>query len=204
MSFSVFLSKLDAGELGKHAVADIALILSLIRFHIRKNAKLHELRIRQIIETEKVCTSLLKSRAVFAESIRRCRRQELARAMTEAFVKVCMEVTCDVTVFLFCSNLLFRPCKLAEHAFRCFLSRLAVCRCKVGYSHGLRPVLATDPVCVRKVDAYRSGRIAVSGKSGHIDDFCCNSLHLRLLETLVYRGVILKPLCVVAYEFSPA
>ena len=48
-------------------------------------------------------------------------------------------------------------------------------------------MLAADPVCVRKVDADRGCRVAVSGECGNVDDLCGHTLHFVLLEAWVYR-----------------
>ena len=48
-------------------------------------------------------------------------------------------------------------------------------------------MLATDPVCVRKIDSDRSCRIAVAGKDSHIDDLCSHTLDFFLLEAVVNR-----------------
>ena len=52
------------------------------------------------------------------------------------------------------------------------------------------------PVRVRKVDAYRCSRIAVTCKDAYGNHLGCYALDFCLAETRIDRRMIFKPLCI--------
>ena len=110
-----------------------------------------------------------------------------------------MEVVCDGTVLFASCYLRLVPGKLREDALWLLQRGFVVCICDICYCNGFGAVLLSYPVCIREINSYRCCRVAVSGNGSHIYHLCNYSLHLTLLEAAVYRGVILKPLGIVAY-----
>ena len=61
-------------------------------------------------------------------------------------------------------------------------------------------MLLADPVRIREIDAYRSGRIAVSAQCSGIDHLGGDALHRFLPETRVHGGIVLEPLGILAQD----
>ena len=122
--------------------------------------------------------------------------------MPEALVEVGMDLIGDGKIFLGQLYFFLIPCELGQGALGTLLRRIVVRVRDIGYGDALRAMVPADPVCVGEVDADGGGRIAVAGEAGCVDDLCADSLHLRLLETRVDRGVVLEPLRVCAEDVA--
>ena len=63
-------------------------------------------------------------------------------------------------------------------------------------------MIPTDPIGIGQVNTDGGSRIAIASQHRHGDDLGAHALHLFFLEACIYRGMILKPLGVVADDLG--
>ena len=63
-------------------------------------------------------------------------------------------------------------------------------------------MIATDPVGIRQVDTDRGSRITVSTQHGYCNHLGTYTLYLGLLETVINRRMVLKPLGILADDLG--
>ena len=69
MRLGILLTQLDSGELGKDAVAYVAVVLCLVSLWVGEKSQLQKLGVCQIVEGKQVGTRLLKGGTVLFEGI---------------------------------------------------------------------------------------------------------------------------------------
>ena len=93
------MSGLDAHQLRHQTVHHIVIVLTLVSLLVRRQPKLHELVIGQIIESEEVGTCLLYRAAIGFERVGRRAGQELTTAMTQTLMQIGMEIITEIAIF---------------------------------------------------------------------------------------------------------
>ena len=116
--------------------------------------------------------------------------------MTKTLVQVGMEVVTTVAIFPYHSHNVLVYCELIKETVT--LACLVIGMGYVTYGDALRTILSTNPICIRKVNAYGCRRIFVTSKHSSTDYVGCNAFYYLLAETWIYRRMVLKPLCVLA------
>ena len=203
VGFGIGLAQLDAAELRHDAVADVAHISCLVGLRAVEQAEFHQFRIGHVVEAEEVGTGFLERGGEFFQGVGRRAGQQLAGTVSEAFVKVGVQVVGDVAVFLAEVDFGLIPGKFRENALGALLRSERVGVGDVGNGHGFGPVLLADPVGVGQIDADGRGGIVVTGDDGHVDDLGRYAFDFFLLEAGIDRRVVLEPLGVAADEFRP-
>ena len=94
-------ARLDTDELSQQAVHHVAVVLRLICLPMRQQAQFHQLVVRHIVECKQVGTGFLYRVAIGFQGIGVCTRQQLSAAMSQAFVKVCVQVITDIPILFY-------------------------------------------------------------------------------------------------------
>ena len=110
-----------------------------------------------------------------------------------------MQIVGDESVFLQSFALLIAPDKFIIKTIS--LRSFVICLSDILDRNGFRTMIAANPVGIRQVDANRSCRIAITSQHRYRDYLSTDSFHLLLLETLIYRRMILKPLRIITDDF---
>ena len=194
------LARLDARQLGHHAVQDIFRIPGLRHIERGHQPQLDHFGIAQIVETEQVGARLFERRAVALQLAALDARSQLARTVAQTLVQVGVQVVGQLAVLVHHRTVVGTQHELLVEA-------VAVGGHIVGIGdvvdgHRLRAVFLADPVGVGQVDADRRGGIAVAAEHRHRNDLGRNALHLLLAVTGIDGRMVLEPLRVLRNDLG--
>ena len=113
-------------------------------------------------------------------------------------MQVSMQFICHICVLINQLKLCITVHKLLIEPVA--MSCLVISICNVTDCNGFRTMMATYPVGIGQVDADSSCRIQVTGQNSRRDYLGRHPFHFLLLELSVYRRMVLKPLCIAAYQ----
>ena len=188
------LARLDARQLGHHAVEDILGITRLGDVERGNQPQFDQLRITQVVKPEQVGAGLFERRAVALQLAALDTRSQLARAVPQALMQVGVQVVGQLAVPL-------HPLAVLGAEHELLVETVAVSSHVVGIGDvvdgdRLRAVLLANPVGIGQVDADGRRGIAVAAEHRH-DDLGRNAPHDRLAVGLGHGRMILEPLGVV-------
>ena len=190
------ITRLNAHQLCHQPIHDVFVILRLVCFGITQQSELDQLRIGQVVESEDVCPRLFQRRTVGTQRIGIGTLEQLPRGVTQALVKIGVQVVGDEAILIDSRVLCVVPNEfLAKTVAE---RRLVVSLGDILNGDRLRAMILTDPVRVRQVDTDRSSRVAVSAQHGDGNHFGRDTLHLLLAEAGIHRRIVFEPLRVVA------
>ena len=109
-----------------------------------------------------------------------------------------MEFACQIGIFIY-------QLQFGIAIYKLFIESVAMSRLIVGIRNitnrdGFGTMMATNPIGIGQVDADSSCRIQVTGQNSRRDYLGRHPFHFLLLELSVYRRMVLKPLCIAAYQ----
>ena len=153
-----------------------------------------------IIEGKEVGSGFLYGAAMHTKSICIYARKNDARTMSEAFVQVGVQVIQLVS-------------KIVNHLQHIFIGnefltetiafgRIIISFGEIANGHALATMHRANPVAIRQIDANGRTGVKVATQYGSLHHTSSNALAFLLLETLVYRAVVLKPLSILAKNLS--
>ena len=185
VGFLYLVAFLDADGLGEQTVHQITVILSLICLIIRSQTQFYQFMVGYIIESEKIGSCLFYRTAIRLQCIRVGTRQELSATMSQTLMQVGMQIIGNILVLIHQTDGILVDNEFIAETIA--LSCLVICLGQVTDGHTLRTIFLTDPVGIRKIDADGRSWILFATQHRSTDDIGCNTLHLRLAETWVYR-----------------
>ena len=182
----------NAHQLCHESVEHVGVVLRLVCPAVGQQTEFNKLCIGNVIETEQVGTRLFYGISISLQRIGAHTWQQLSAAMSQAFVQVGMKV---ITCVAIGKN--HRAGGIVDDKL---FHKAASTRCfRIGFSDvfdgdTLRSMLSTNPVGIRKIDADGCRRILIASQHSRTDDVGRNTFHFLLLESVINRRMILKPL----------
>ena len=198
MGFFYIVTRLDTYKLCHQTIHQIGVVLSLISIRTWSKPQFHQLRVGHVVESEQVGARFFDSRTICLQRIRVHTREQFTGTMSQTFMQVSMQFICHICVLINQLKLCITVHKLLIEPVA--MSCLIISICNVTDCNGFRTMMATYPVGIGQVDADSSCRIQVTGQNSRRDYLGRHPFHFLLLELSVYRRMVLKPLCIAAYQ----
>ena len=185
VGFLYLVAFLDADGLGEQTVHQITVILSLVCLIIRSQTQFYQFMVSYIIESEKISSRLFYRTAIRLQCIRVGTRQKQSATMSQTLMQVGMQIISNILVLIHQTDGILIDNEFITETIA--LSSFVICLGQITDGHTLRTIFLTDPVGIREIDADGRSWILFATQHRSTNDIGCNTLHLRLAETWVYR-----------------